>query len=278
MSALFSGALHPQVVHFTIVLTLVGVALRLIALSGRPAFASPAASTLLIFGAMTAIVSTQTGTAAHGPVERVPGSRPAVQRHEEAGETARNVLVVLGLIEVAGLALRTSPKVKLVHGLAALVGLGAVFAVYEAGERGGELVYAYAGGVGIRSGDPKDVERLYVAGVYQQAMADRKAGKSADAAALIAGLGARFPSDPELRLLAAESQVLDLKNPQAAIDALAQLTVPENNRVLGFRKATLLADAYEAAGQKDQAIAALESVLKTFPNPRLQQRVDNLKK
>lgn len=278
MSALFSGALHPQVVHFTIVLTLVGVALRLIALSGRPAFASPAASTLLIFGAMTAIVSTQTGTAAHGPVERVPGSRPAVQRHEEAGETARNVLVVLGLIEVAGLALRTSPKVKLVHGLAALVGLGAVFAVYEAGEHGGELVYAYAGGVGIRSGDPKDVERLYVAGVYQQAMADRKAGKSADAAALIAGLGARFPSDPELRLLAAESQVLDLKNPQAAIDALAQLTVPETNRVLGFRKATLLADAYEAAGQKDQAIAALESVLKTFPNPRLQQRVDNLKK
>lgn len=278
MPALFSGALHPQVVHFTIVLTIVGVVLRLISLAGRPAFASPAASTLLIVGALTGVVSTQTGTAAHGPVERVPGSRPAVQRHEEAGETARNVLIVLGLIEVVGLALRTSPKVKMVHGLAAVVGLGAMFAVYEAGEHGGELVYSYAGGVGIRSGDPKDVERLYVAGAYQQAMVDRKAGKSAEAAALITDLAARFPSDVELRLLAAESQVLDVKNPQAAIDALAQIAVPENNRVLGFRKATLLADAYEAAGQKDQAIAALESVLKTFPNPRLQQRVDNLKK
>lgn len=278
MSALFSAALHPQVVHFTIVLTLVGVALRLIALSGRPAFASPAASTLLIGSALTAIVSAQTGTAAHGPVERVPGSRPAVQRHEEAGETARNVLIVLGLIEVAGLALRKSPKVKLVHGLAAVVGLGAVFAVYEAGEHGGELVYAYAGGVGIRSGDPKDVERLYVAGVYQQAMADRKAGRNEEAAALIAELSTRFPSDPELRLLAAESQLVDRKHAQGAIDALGQIAVPESNRVLAFRKATLLADAYESAGQKDQAIAALESVLKTFPNPRLQQRLDALKK
>lgn len=278
MSALFSAALHPQVVHFTIVLTLVGVALRLVALTGRVPFASPAASTLLIFGALTGIVSAQTGTAAHGPVERVPGSRPAVQRHEEAGETARNVLIVLGLIEVAGLALRKSPKVKLVHGLAAVVGLGACAAVYEAGEHGGELVYAYAGGVGIRSGDPKDVERLYVAGMYQQAMADRKAGKTEEAATLIAELGNRFPSDPELRLLGAESQLLDRKNPQGAIDALNQVTVPETNRVLAFRKATLLADAYEAAGQKDQAIAAIESVLKTFPNARLQQRVDNLRK
>jgi uncharacterized membrane protein len=278
MPALFSSALHPQVVHFTIVLTIVGVVLRLISLAGRPAFASPAASTLLIFGALTGVVSTQTGTAAHGPVERVPGSRPAVQRHEEAGETARNVLIVLGLIEVAGLALRTSPKVRMIHGLAAVVGLGAMAAVYEAGEHGGELVYSYAGGIGIRSGDPKDVERLFIAGAYQQAMADRKAGKSAEAAALISELTARFPSDVELRLLAAESQVLDVKNPQAAIDALAQIVVPDNNRVLAFRKATLLADAHEAAGQKDQAIAALESVLKTFPNPRLQQRVDNLKK
>ena len=35
--------------------------------------------------------------------------------------------------------------------------------------------------------------------------------------------------------------------------------------------------AYEAAGQRDQAIAQLEGVLKTFPNPRLQRRLDALK-
>ena len=41
---------------------------------------------------------------------------------------------------------------------------------------------------------------------------------------------------------------------------------------------TAEADAYEALGRKDAAAASLESVLKTFPNPRLQQRVDALRK
>lgn len=277
MPALFPAALHPQVVHFTIVLVIIGVAFRLLSLIGKPAFASPAATTLLVLAALCAVVSVQTGTAAHGPVERVPGSRPAVVAHEESGEFAQTVLLVLGVVELAALALRRSPKVKLVHGVAAVVGLAAVFAVYEAGEHGGELVYSYAGGVGIRSGDPKDVERLFIAGAYQQAMADRKAERSEQAATLIADTAARFPGDPELRLLAAESQLVDRKDAPAAIAALTQIQLPEQNRVLAFRKATLLADAYVAAGQKDAAIAALESVLKTFPNPRLQQRVEQLK-
>ena len=276
MLALFPAAMHPQVVHFTIVLAIVGVAFRLVSLLGKPAFASPAATTLLVLAALSAVVSVQTGTAAHGPVERVPGSRPAVVAHEEAGELAQTVLLVLGVVELAALALRRSPKVKLVHGLAAVVGLAAVFAVYEAGEHGGALVYSYAGGIGIRTGDPKDVERLFIAGAYQQALADRKAGKAEQAATLIVDTVNRFPADPELRLLAAESSLLDRKDAQAAIDALGQIQLPEQNRVLAFRKATLLADAYVAAGQKAAAVAALEGVLKTFPNPRLQKRIDEL--
>ena len=277
MPALFPAAMHPQVVHFTIVLAIIGVAFRLVSLLGKPAFASPAATTLLLLAALAAVVSVQTGTAAHGPVERVPGSRPAVVAHEESGELAQTVLLVLGVVELAALALRRSPKVKLVHGLAAVVGLAAVCAVYEAGEHGGELVYSYSGGIGIRTGDPKDVERLFIAGAYQQALTDRKAGQAEQAASLIADTVARFPADPELRLLAAESQLVDRQDAQAAIDALGQIQLPEQNRVLAFRKATLLADAYEAAGQKDAAITALETVLKTFPNPRLQKRIDELK-
>ncbi len=277
MLAFFPAAMHPQVVHFTIVLAIIGVAFRLVSLLGKPAFASPAATTLLVLAALSAVVSVQTGTAAHGPVERVPGSRPAVVAHEEAGELAQTVLLVLGVVELAALALRRSPKVKLVHGLAAVVGLAAVFAVYEAGEHGGALVYSYAGGIGIRTGDPKDVERLFIAGAYQQALADRKAGKAEQAATLIVDTVNRFPADPELRLLAAESSLLDRKDAQAALAALGQIQLPDQNRVLAFRKATLLADAYVAAGQKEAAVAALEGVLKTFPNPRLQKRIDELK-
>ena len=52
---------------------------------------------------------------------------------------------------------------------------------------------------------------------------------------------------------------------------------PDGNRILIGRKATLQADAYEAAGRKDQAIAVLEKAIAAFPSPRMQQRLDALK-
>lgn len=269
--------LHPQVVHVTIILALVGVAFRWLSLTGRVAFAGPAATVLIIGAAASSLVSVQSGVDAHGPVERVPGARPAVVEHEEWGERARNVLLVLGALELLGLAMRRSPRVTLVRGAAAAVGLAAAFAVYEAGEHGGELVYSYAGGVGIRSGDPKDVERLLVAATYHQAQADRKAGHMAEAASLIALTAKRFPSDPEMQMFAAESLLVDEKNPQAALDALAAVTPPDGNRILIGRRTTLQADAYEAAGRKDQAIAVLEKTVAAFPSPRMQQRLDALK-
>jgi uncharacterized membrane protein len=272
------GALHPQVVHFTIVLAIVGVAFRLVSLLGKPAFASPAATTLLLFAAASSVVSVRSGTAAHGPVERAPGARPAVMEHEEWGERTQTALLIVGAIEIVGLVLRRSPKVRLVHSLAAVAGLAAGVCVYEAGEHGGELVYGYAGGVGIRSGDPKDVERLLLAGYYHQALAERSAGHADQAADLLSAAAARFPGDPEVQMLAADSLLRDRNNPQGALDALAKVTLPGGNRFIAFQHATLQADAYEALGDKDAAAAALESVLKAFPNPRLQQRVDALRK
>ncbi len=269
--------LHPIVVHVTIVLAIVGVGFRLLSLLGRPAFAGPAAATLLIIAAATSVVSVRSGVAAHGPVERVPGARPAVVEHEEWGERAQMILIALGLLELAGLALRRSPKVRLVHGAAAVVGLAAVFAVYEAGEHGGELVYSYAGGVGIRSGEPEDIGRLLLAGYYHQAQADRAAGRLAAAADLVAEAARRFPNEPEVQLMAGESLLVDSKDAQAAIDTLSRVRVPADNRFAAFQRASLLADAYEAAGQHDQAVATLEAQLAAGPNPRLQQRLDALK-
>lgn len=271
------AALHPQIVHFTVVLVIVGVIFRLLSLAGRPAFAGPTAATLLILAAASSIVSVQSGTAAHGPVERVPGSRPAVVEHEEWGERTRTILLVLGAIELAGLALRRSPRVRLVHALAGLVGLVGVYAVYETAKHGGELVYSYAGGVGIRSGNPVDIERLLLAGYYHQALQDRKAGYFDRAHTLITDASKRFPDDVEVQLLAAESLTLDARDPQKAVDALGAIAVPQNSRVLRTRKATLLADAYEALGRKDQAIAALQPIVDEAPNARIQQRIDALK-
>ncbi len=272
------AALHPQVVHFTIVLTIVGVAFRLISLVGKPVFASPAATTLLLLAAAFSVVSVRSGTAAHGPVERAPGARPAVMEHEEWGERTQTALLIVGAIEVLGLLLRRSPKVRLVRSAAAVAGVVAVVCVYEAGEHGGELVYGYAGGVGIRSGDPKDVERLLLAGYYQQALSERSAGRGDQAAELLAAAAARFPADPEVQMLAADSLLRDRKNPQGALDALAKVTLPAGNRFMAFQHASLQADAYEALGRRDAAASSLELVLKTFPNLRLQQRVEALRK
>ncbi|MGE3513286.1 MAG: DUF2231 domain-containing protein [Vicinamibacterales bacterium] len=272
------GSLHPQVVHFTIVLTFVGVALRLVSLFGRPAFASPAAATLLLLAALSGAVSARSGMDAHGPVERAPGARAAVVEHEEWGERAHNILIVIAVIELIGLVMRRSPHLRYVHMAAGVVGVVAMFAVYEAAEHGGELVYGYAGGVGIRSGEPKDVERLLLSGLYHQSQADRRAGRPQAAAELISLAARRFPQDAEVQLLAAESQLLDHRNAQAAIDALNVIRVSDENRALRIRRALLQADAFEAAGQKDAAAAVLQPIVEAFPaNARVRDRLAALR-
>jgi uncharacterized membrane protein len=267
------ASMHPQVVHFTIVLAIIGAAFRVVSLLGRPAFASPAATTLLLLAALSSVVSTRSGTAAHGPIERIPGVRPAVQEHEEWGERTQKALLILGAIELVGLAMWKSPRVKLVHQVAAVGALICVVMVYETSEHGGQLVYSFAGGPGLRTGDEKDTERLLLAGYYNQAMADRKAGRSDSAAQLIGAAASRYNADPEVRLLAAESLLLDQKNPQGAIDALAALEPPTQLRI---RKGMLQADAFESLGQKDAAIAVLQALVSQTPNARVQQRIDRL--
>jgi len=269
------AALHPQIVHITIVLTFVGVAFRLLSLLGKRSLSGPAA-TLLIIGGLSGLLSARSGLDAHGPVERVPGARAAVQEHEEWGVFTHYVLGGLAAIELLGLAMRRSPHLRKIHLAAALVGVGAVYSVYETGQHGGALVYEYAGGVGIRGGNPEDTERLLMAGYYHQAMADRKAGRPAEAAALIGAAARRFPGDPEVQTLAAESALLDGKDPRAALDALAAVQ-PGDKRFLRVRVAGLQADAYLALNQKDKAIGALEALVAQAPNPRVQQRIDALK-
>ncbi|HEU5255237.1 MAG TPA: tetratricopeptide repeat protein, partial [Vicinamibacterales bacterium] len=108
-------------------------------------------------------------------------------------------------------------------------------------------------------------------------LAERTAGRPEQAASLFSDAAARFPRDPEVRMFEAESMLRDRKNPQGALDALAKIDLPSGNRFMAFQHATLQADAYEALGQRDAAAGALEQVLKTYPNARLQQRLVSLR-
>ena len=268
------ASLHPIVVHFAIALLIAGAVFRWLSLTGRLSFASPAAASLLLAGTVAAVLAVKSGTAAHGPVERIPGVVDAVIAHEHWGERARNAFIVVAVAELAVLLLARRGKERLAVIASAVLCVPAVFCLYEAGEHGGELVYEYAGGPGLRTGDPADVGRLLVAGVYNQAQADRKAGRPGDAAALVSAIAPRFATDPNVQVMAAESALLDRKDPAAALDILGRTTVPQDNARLRMRHGLLMADALEAAGRPDAARATLQQLASAFPESgRIKQRL-----
>jgi uncharacterized membrane protein len=271
------AAFHPQVVHFVVGLLIIGVLFRLVALTGRLKWAGPAATTLLVIGGVAAWVAAKSGTAAHGPVERIPGARDAVVEHEEWGERTRNVFLGVAALELVALAL-SAGAARTVRAVSGLAGLAGVYVLYETAEHGGELVYAYAGGVGIRSGKPEDVGRLLVAGLYNESQLARKAGKGEDANRLIRVMVDRNPTDATTHLMWAESLLLDMKNPTAALAALDSVSVRPDDARLRPRHDMLVADALREAGHRDSARVVLQTLATQFPaNGRVKAKLDSLK-
>jgi len=273
---------HPQIVHFVVVLLFVGVGMRCLSLFFRGPFITTAATLCLFFGTLAALLAVTSGTQAHGPVERIPGVRNQVTEHEEHAEDARNIFLVVVAIEIIALIVGRDPgrlrQTRWVHAASAVVGLGGAFVLFGAAERGGDLVYSYAGGPGLRSGDPTDVERLLIAGLFNESVQARKAGRSEDAASLIDQLAQRMPADPEVKLLRVESLMTDRKNYPGAMAALDSVTVEPSNTRLRARAATLKANAYIGMGKTDSARAVLTAAVSAMPQNRgLKAKLDSLR-
>ena len=257
------GYMHPYIVHGAIGFLLAGVLLRLIALPRRWSWANQAAALFLVLGAGAAVLAVQSGTDAHGPVERIPGVRAAVSDHEEWGDRTRNVFLVIAGLEIAALALPARERV-IRYASAALGIVGAVFVVIT-GDLGGDIVYSYAGGPGIRSGDPLDVHRAFLAGAYNEAMLDRREGKNAEAAMLIDEISKRAPNDPDVQMLHIESLLRDTHNAQGALTALDSVRPPANSPRVARTLAVLRANALVAVGRPDSARAVLQQLIKDSP-------------
>jgi uncharacterized membrane protein len=263
------ASFHPQIVHFVVALLFAGVLFRAVSLTGKAAFTGPAAAVLLLTGTAAAVFAVESGTDAHGPVERVPGARAAVQDHEEWGHRTRNIFLGVALLEIVALVVprtRYASYQRAVLVASGVVGLAGAYALYQAGDKGGDLVYNYAGGVGIRSGDPSDIGHLLMAGLYHQAMADRRAGKAADAAQLIGELAQRYPDDTAVRLLTVESLILDRHDGRSALAALKWFPATPESRFLRLRVGLLRADALAAAGASDSAKLVLQAMSAEFAN------------
>jgi uncharacterized membrane protein len=269
------GFYHPLIVHFAIALAIVGVLFRWIAFTGTAKFAGPAAAALLLLGTGAAVVAAQSGSDASVDVEALPGAAAFVRAHEEWGLRTRNILLAISALEVfAVLVTRRDWARAALVGSGAL-GLAALVCVVETGERGGEIVYAHAGGVGTRSGDPADVERLLLAGLYHQAELDERAGHADDAAALIEMAARRFPSEPAVQVMAAQSLLEHRHDPAAALALLRTVAVAAADPQVRFRHGWLTADALEALGQTDMAQATLQQLRSEFPDSaRLRRRLD----
>ena len=272
---------HPQVVHFAVALLVIGVIFRLLWFTGRLAFTGPAATALIVMGTVAAVMAVQSGNDAHGPVERIPGVRPAVVEHEEWGIRARNIFLGVAALELLALALaRRMPQPARVLAMgAAAIGVVGLGAIYEAGEHGGELVYNHAGGIGIRSGNPEHVGNLLVAGLYNQALLDRQANKGTDGAALIDLAATRFPQNLELQLMSVEWTTDVRKDPAAALARLDTVSVPTADNRMRIRAALARAGALAAQGNKDAARQVLMTMKAEFPtSPQIQRRLDELDK
>lgn len=100
----------------------------------------------------------------------------------------------------------------------------------------------------------------------------------ADASTLVDQMIQRFPNDTSIRLLHAESLLLDRRDYPAALAAVDSIHAAPQDLRLRTRMASLKADIYVAMGMKDSARAVLAPLVAASPqNARLRAKLDSLK-
>ncbi len=208
---------HPQLVHFVVALGVAGVILRLVSLTGKAPWTNPAAD-----HAPPRRRRHQHGSrSSPAPRPMAPPSAspaPATRCRSTRNSASARAISSCSSPHSSSRRSPSSSASNWQRGFRVASGIGGIAAavvLYQAGEAGGKLVYSYAGGVGLRSGDPADVQRLLVAGLYHQARAARAAGNHAEAARLIDELALQRPDDPSISFLQVESMIRDRQDAAA---------------------------------------------------------------
>jgi uncharacterized membrane protein len=142
--------LHPAVVHFPIVLLLLGAALAWVTVF-RPRGVWPLiAAACFILGALGAVLAGQTGEQEAEGVKKPLGSKGVREAHEEWAERTQVVAIGVAVLAIGVLGVQRWPIAARTLAVAAAVGaVASTWCVIETGHYGGLLVYRY--GMGVRS-------------------------------------------------------------------------------------------------------------------------------
>lgn len=160
MLALLSlpSPLHPAVVHFPIVLLLLGAAVAVAAAFTRRGRLPLAAALLFSLGAIGTVVAVQTGERDGEIVGETPAIETVLDEHEEWAERTQTAAVVAALLAAVAFATtqltETARWQMVARGLRIVSGAGALLAawcVFQTGHYGGQLVYRHGAGVNLVS-------------------------------------------------------------------------------------------------------------------------------
>lgn len=146
---LLPDPLHPAVVHFPIVLVLLGTAAALGSVFWRGPGLRPLTAILLVTGAVAAWAAVETGETDGGLLDlNDPRAEALVDAHQEWAQHTLMTAVVAAVAAVAASVSRRWPRISRGFTLAtALFALTATWMVVETGHRGGTMVYRHGAGI-----------------------------------------------------------------------------------------------------------------------------------
>jgi uncharacterized membrane protein len=143
--------LHPAIVHFPIVLILLGTVVAAAAIFWRKHFVPVWAAALLAVGAVGAWVAMETGESDGGMVESMaPPAAALLDAHEDWAERTLTAAAVAAIVAIASVMLFKFPRLARAVAVATFLAAGAAsYAVYETGHRGGALVFRHGTGINV---------------------------------------------------------------------------------------------------------------------------------
>ena len=142
---------HPAVVHFPIVLLLLGAVVAIVAVFWRKQGVPALAAGLLVLGAFGTWGAVQSGESDGGLIENtLPQVNDLLDAHETWAKRTMTISIVAAFAAAGSMLAARWPRIaRAVAVVAALVSVSAAYSVYETGHRGGALVYRHAAGVEV---------------------------------------------------------------------------------------------------------------------------------